>query len=76
MRHPASRSDFGFAKRFVATDTIAPDISPCNRWTLEVTLDPEAGGCPPALLRAVAARELTIRDVSPQGPYWRVVAVA
>jgi hypothetical protein len=63
-------------ERVVATDILDPDTGPLDRWSLEVTLEPRAGGCPPALLREVAGRELTVREVSPQGTYWRVVVTA
>jgi uncharacterized protein YndB with AHSA1/START domain len=63
-------------ERIVATDALGPDDGRLGRWSLEVTLKPRAGGCPPALLREVAARELTVRDVSPQETYWRVVVTA
>lgn len=63
-------------ERVIATDVLAPAVSPEDRWTCELTLEPRAGGCPPALQREAAARDVTIRDVSPQGLYWRVVATA
>lgn len=63
-------------ERVVATDVLDPDTGPLDRWSLEITLEPRAGGCPPALQRELANRDLTVRDVSNQGTYWRAVVTA
>jgi hypothetical protein len=58
----------------VAVDVIAPAVDPTDRWTLEITTTPDAGGVPPTILEALAVRGLTVRDVSPQGSYWKAHA--
>lgn len=60
-------------ERVVATDVLVPDTDPTGLWAVELTLAPGAGGLPPALMREIAHRELTVRDVSPQGLYWRAL---
>jgi len=62
--------------RVEAADTICPQVDPTNRWTLELTLAPEAGGVPPELQRELAARDLTVRESRPKGLYWRAIVVA
>lgn len=60
-------------ERVVAVDVLAPGEGHTDLWTAELTLAPGSGGLPPALLREIAHRELTVRESQPQGLYWRAV---
>lgn len=60
----------------LATDVLAPQEDPRDRWTVEVTLRARAGGLPPEAARAAAATGCTVASVAPQGDGHRAVLVA
>jgi len=57
-----------------AVDVLDPHTDPTQRWTVEIVLAPSAGGLPPEVLSTLAAHQLSVRDVSPQGRHWVAVA--
>lgn len=62
----------------VATDLLAPNAGARETWTLEFVTDSSAGGVPPAILRELAASDLTLVDIAPQGdpPHYVATAIA
>ncbi|MFC7073088.1 hypothetical protein ACFQJ7_12520 [Halovenus rubra] len=59
-----------------AVDVLPPAKDPTDRWTVEVVLREGTGGVPHQVLDTFGSYQLTLRDVSPQGPYWVAVGTA
>jgi hypothetical protein len=55
--------------------TISARADPTTQPVLDVVLEPEAAGLPPAVADVCASHGLTTRDVSRQGPYWMALLV-
>jgi len=59
-----------------AVDVLAPQTDPSDRWTLDILLQPAAGGLPADMLDLLGSFQLTVRSVAPQGDGWQALAVA
>jgi len=55
---------------------LPPDQDPTGHWAIEIDLTTGAGGLPHDIAGVVETHRLTIRDVSPQGPFWKAVLLA
>ena len=56
----------------VAVDVLEPHADPTNCWTLDMTLDTR--GVPPQVLDDLGSYQATLRDASPQGRAWKILA--
>jgi hypothetical protein len=56
----------------VGVDVLEPHADPTNCWTLDMTLDTR--GVPPQVLDDLGSYQATLRDASPQGRAWKVLA--
>ena len=56
----------------VAADVLEPHADPTDCWTLDMTLDTR--GVPPQVLDDLGSYQATLRDASPQGRAWKILA--
>jgi len=56
----------------VGVDVLEPHADPTDCWTLDIVLDTR--GVPPQVLDDLGSYQATLRDASPQGRAWKVLA--
>lgn len=54
---------------------LAPAAGQTDRWELDIELDDQTAGADAGLLTTLGFHGLVLRDCSPQGECWRVLAV-
>jgi len=64
--------ELGAVTDVVATSLIEPDADPTRCWTIEATVD--AYGIPPRILGVCQRCDLVVREVTPRGDHYRLVA--